>query len=439
MAVLIVLFAGGANALANTVWCVPSASLNPACTAATTKPHIQDAVSAASNSDVIVVGPGHYNETVLITTGLISIFGAQAGRDARVDRNNPANESIVDASGTPYGSGGGAAFLVEVPNVVIDGFTIQGGGVTNGTPGAYASGIFLKGWNLIQILNNIIQNNAVGVYVYGSSPVLVEYNLFKTNNAGAAGSSATDIAGTAGFGIVAYNNSGNAITENEFEGNLAAAVGLDQVGGSEVTKNTSKNDGSFAVFHQSVRCYFSHNQGRDFGAQGFLPLPGVGPSGLPRHADAAVDIGLGNGSLQVNDNDLEEGKTSNYSGIAFTTILGTGGACGFCEVTNNRVKRFAGNGIVAEASSGTGTLFASGISGNNVEHNGNDGILIEAAAVAFNGANLLLDNEAEGNSVNDCEDDTTGTSTAGTANVWFNNIGSLSSPAGLCAPGSGHH
>ena len=108
----------------------------------------------------------------------------------------------MDASGTPYGSGGGAAFLVEVPNVVIDGFTIQGGGVTSGTPGAYASGIFLKGWNAIEILNNIIQNNAMGVVVYESGPVLVEHNLFKTNNAGAAGSSLGSLAGAAGFGVV---------------------------------------------------------------------------------------------------------------------------------------------------------------------------------------------------------------------------------------------
>jgi parallel beta-helix repeat protein len=430
LAALIVLLAGGANAFANTVWCVPMASLNPACTAASTKAHIQDAVSAASDQDVIVVGPGYYKETVLITTGSISIFGAQAGRDARVGRDNPAKESIVDASGTPYGSGGGAAFLVEVPNVVIDGFTIQGG--TNGTT-ANASGIFVAGWNLIQILNNIIQNNAVGVYIKGSNPGLVEHNLFKTNNAGAAGSAATDFAGKSGFGVVVYGSVGIAVTDNEFKGNLAVAVALDQAGGSEVTENTSKNDGSFAVFYGSVRCYFSRNQGQDFGAQGFHALPGG------NHADAAVDVGLGNNSLHIKDNDLEEGRTSNYSGIAFSTIFGSGQACGFCEVTNNRVKRFAGNGIAAESSSGTGTLFASSISGNEVEDNGNDGILIEAASVNWNAVNSLLDNEAEGNHVNDCEDDTTGGGTLLTGNTWFNNIGSLSHPAGLCAPGAGHY
>jgi hypothetical protein len=105
-------------------------------------------------------------------------------------------------------------------------------------------------------------------------------------------------------------------------------------------------------------------------------------------------------------------------------------------VSNNRIKRFAGNGIVAEAYSGIGTLPYSSISGNDVEENGNDGILIEESS--GNAYNSLVDNEAEGNHVNDCEDDTyqlpSGAGTAGTFNVWFNNIGSLSSPAGLCAP-----
>jgi hypothetical protein len=87
---------------------------------------------------------------------------------------------------------------------------------------------------------------------------------------------------------------------------------------------------------------------------------------------------------------------------------------------------------------GTGTLAVSSISGNDVEDNGNVGILIEEGASNF--YNSLVDNEAEGNHTNDCEDDTTsGTGTLGTLNTWFNNIGSLSSPAGLCAPGGGHH
>jgi hypothetical protein len=444
MTAVFLLLAGGANALANTVWCVPTASLNPACTALTTKPHIQDAVSLAAPQDVIVVGPGYYNETVAITVPYFTIMGAQAGKDARDDRHDTSKESIVDASGSPTGSGGGAAFLVGsgASNVIIDGFTIEGG--TNGAT-AYASGIFVKGAQSTQILNNIIRNNAVGVDFFGAaSNALVEYNLFQANNKGAAGSTDTNFAGMAGFGIAEYAGIGQSvITENEFKGNWAAAVALYAASFVEVTKNTSKNDGSFAVFGPGTfSCFFSHNQGQDFGAQGFLPIP---QTTSPVHADAAIDIG-GSVQLHINDNDLEEGKTPGYNGIAFSSIFTGTPVSVHCQVSNNRIKRFAANGIVAETTTplpGTGTLVESSISGNDVEDNGNDGILIEEGAP--NLFNSLVDNETEGNHTNDCEDDThllPGApffGTAGTYNTWFNNIGRLSVPAGLCAPGSGHH
>jgi hypothetical protein len=130
-------------------------------------------------------------------------------------------------------------------------------------------------------------------------------------------------------------------------------------------------------------------------------------------------------------------------------VFGAFPACEDCVVSNNRIKRFAGNGIVAEAAEGTGTLYLSSISGNEVKDNGNDGILMELSRVpvntraaetseAYNSDNALLHNEAEGNHNYDCEDDTTGSMTAGTANIWFNNIGSLSSPRGLCTLGKWH-
>ena len=65
------------------------------------------------------------------------------------------------------------------------------------------------------------------------------------------------------------------------------------------------------------------------------------------------------------------------------------------------------------------------------------GILIGASP--YNYYNTLVDNQAEDNHTNDCEDDTTGTFTANTANTWFNNNGNLSLPNGLCAPGDRHH
>jgi len=427
------LLAGGANALANTVWCVPSATLNPACTALTTKPHIQVAVTAAASGDVIVVGPGTYNESVNIpsTKTNLTLQGAQAGRDAREGRHDSARESIVDATGQSSGPGGGAAFYVAAKNVVIDGFTIQGG-----TGGDTASGIYVTpGVFPTGILNNIIQNNAVGVFLDTAFLVLVKHNLFETNNAGEAGSSESIFAGLAGFGVAVNGDDvGTAIVENAFEGNLAAAIDVDDGQFMAITGNTSKNDGSFAVFMGGGLSFISHNQGRDFGAKGLL---GIANIPLPSYPDAAILAA--STALVINDNDLEEGKTPNYHGIAFTTYFEPhAGPSELCQVANNKIRGFTGNGIVAEASSGTGELVQSQITGNIVVDNGNDGILIEAATL-FNANNLLMDNRAEGNGTYDCEDDTIGSAfappvsgTLGTANTWSHDIGISNSPAGLC-------
>jgi nitrous oxidase accessory protein NosD len=446
MAALLVLLAGGANALANTVWSVSKASSNATCSlpSATTCNTIGSAVTAAQPGDVIVVGPGHYYETVFIGKANLYLLGAQAGRDARVDRHESAKESIVDASGTPTGAGGGAAFLVGQFGIVIDGFTVQGGSGGISTP--FASGIYVNPGGLVsQILNNIIQDNAMGLYLSNSHFVLVKHNLFKTNNTGASGSNTGPLPGARGLAILSNSSQdGTDITENEFIGNKAAAMVLAGARNVEVTKNTSNQDGSFVAFGNCYSVLFSHNQGKDFGARGLLPLIDS------TTADAAVEVIINNQALQINDNDLEEGRVPDYNGIDFFN-KGVSYACFMCQVSNNRIKRFAGNGIVADATSCASTLQWSGVSGNIVEDNGNVGILIGATPCAsppspynqFNEFISLVDNEAQGNHVNDCEDDTTGSGstligTLGTANTWFNNIGTSSSPKALCTPGRGH-
>jgi hypothetical protein len=325
--------------------------------------------------------------------------------------------------------GYGAAFYVDASNVVIDGFTIQGG-----TTGTAASGIWIDYYS-IQVLNNIIQNNAVGVYVYQTGDVLVEHNLFKTNNKGTAGSLDSDITGLAGFGIAAaVTMDGIAISQNEFTGNLAAAMYFYSATGGAVTENTSMKDASFAVFNNCYYTIFSHNQGQDFGAKQPLPVISTTP------ADAAIDVLYSNYQLQINDNVLEEGKTLGYNGIAFSTIIAPATTppyvCDYCQVSGNTITRFAGNGIVAEPTAViTATLDYSVISRNYVEDNDNDGILIGLAS--NNEFNSLLDNKAHGNHVFDCADDTTGSPTTligtlATADTWANNSGSLNYPTGLC-------
>ena len=419
MAAVLVFLAGGANALAiisYRVLCVPSHTINSSCHNPSPNPEytsIQLAVSAANPFDTILVAPGTYHESVTIGTNSISLFGAQAGNDAREDRHDPTKESIVDAGGA------GSAFTISASYVVIDGFTVQ-----NGAGGGTPAGIVVEGNLKLRFLNNIVQNNSIGLYLDGFNGAAIERNLFRNNNNSAGGPTVV------GLGIYAQAGDAVVITENEFSENKAAAMAVLAYIGATITENTSENDGSFVIFITTADSQFSHNRGKNFGHEGVLPaFSGVS-------ADAAVDIAFSNSAVEISYNDLENGKTPISNGIAFTKAFGTGPSL-VQDIVHNKIERFPGYGIVAEDPISVGTLNNSSIIGNEVEDNGLDGIYIDG--VAGNVGNRLFDNEAEGNHGFDCHDDTSGTFTLGTANTWFNNSGNSSIPTGLCTPERRHN
>jgi hypothetical protein len=418
MAAVLVLLSGAANALAQpTVRCVPNHNINSSCTS-TDYSTIHAAVTAANEGDTILVAPGNYKESVTIPIADISLLGAQAGNDARIDRHDPNKESIIDASTTGVGS----AIIVSAENVLIDGFTVQGGG-----PSGDASGIDLKGtckgFNTAtgaDVFNNIIQNNGTGISLnfdgcgQNETPgteligVLIEHNLIKNNNV------------TQGEGIYAVQYA--IIIGNAFSGNNTRAIDVVNSSNVTITSNTSESDSSFVIFSGTTNAVFSQNRGEGLGHKG----------SLPGYINAAVAIVPGNQYLVISDNWLEAG-TASGDGIAFVWYSPPSGPANTnLYVTNNKIRRFLGKGIVAWPN----TLSATLILGNQVEDNGSDGILIESGE--NNVGNSFFDNEAEGNSNNDCEDDTSGSGTLGRGNTWFHNTGNLSVPAGLCTPGKWH-
>jgi nitrous oxidase accessory protein NosD len=54
----------------------------------------------------------------------------------------------------------------------------------------------------------------------------------------------------------------------------------------------------------------------------------------------------------------------------------------------------------------------------------------------YGGGNKIHDNDFRGNSERDCHDRTRGRFTAGTRNIWTNNLGETSIPVGICSPAS---
>jgi hypothetical protein len=359
------------------------------------------AVAAASAGDLIFVGAGTYNETVMVDKQL-SFFGAQAARDARA-RAGGSSESVVNATA---GGSLNAGFLVTASGVVIDGFTVQGAtqGLSNG------SGIDLKGGpspaSGARILNNIIQGNALGLSLNfeGFAPVtnvVIQRNLFKNNTVTAVGF---------GDGIFTSGCQDVTVTDNAFTGHITSALGFNNSSNVKIEGNHSANDATFVIFTGTTSSTFSHN-----GGQQFISSPSSTGNG-----GAAVAIGPGNGDLEITRNTLTGGATM---GIRITTIFGPG-ANQNLGIRYNQVSGMAQAGIAAE----TGMLEGSTIEGNTSWNNGGDELFVDAG----NEGNVLIANfTARRSTPGTCRDNSVGSGTAGTANYWFDNHGT-GTPPGIC-------
>lgn len=130
------------------------------------------------------------------------------------------------------------------------------------------------------------------------------------------------------------------------------------------------------------------------------------------------------------------------------------------EISHNDVSRNTNDAITlcGDTTVGCGPATAIVVRANEVENNGGAGIyltgadnnLVKGNDVTGNGAatfgsqsgihldlnstgNEVVNNHPSGNTPFDCQDDSHGTGTAGTANTWQNDQGETSSPPGICS------
>jgi hypothetical protein len=131
---------------------------------------LQAAINYASAGDTINVEAGTYPVAGVVNVNkTLTLKGAQSGLDAR-GRFEP--ESILENSGGLY---------ITANDVIVDGFTVQ-----NSTSGAFTGyGIAMgAGSSGTQIINNIIQDNIVGIGLANNpsgNQAVIQHNVIRNN------------------------------------------------------------------------------------------------------------------------------------------------------------------------------------------------------------------------------------------------------------------
>lgn len=353
-------------------------SINAAVLAPTTLP-----------GDTILVCPGRYNEAVQVIKPDLTFRAERQAILAQPHVGDPADPTrfaIVDPPDAPVPLFSG--FDVQMDRTTIEGFILE----QSSTAGVFTSR--LTSGHVIR--RNLIRDNVQGIYLNssGAEPTVVEHNvLFRNNRPGPA----------SGNGIYSDMGVSNAfIRHNLFLNNASSGIVFDTFLTTPtdvfIQNNDAEANGSFAVLFNSNNITVEDNRVR-------------------RSAGSGIFVFNGGGHL-IEDNHLSEGG---------------GTAVNLNNTTNNTVNR---NQIDDNRGSGIRLANADNnvISRNHVRRNGNpvgdttDGIRVFSTSAG----NLIVGNHMRQNLAHDAHDDSVGTGTAGTANIWEDNHCETENRPGLC-------
>ncbi len=362
------------------------------CNAATpTHTTIQAGVDAAAAGDTVKVCPGIYTENVTVNKAL-TLNGPKAGvNGTRVV--NAANEAIVHASDPNL-----PIFLLEASAITVNGFLVEGntnnaGIQTRPTASGY------------RILNNIVRDNVFGIYLHGdgAATTLVRRNLLDNNNLPGAASGNGIYSDQGALGVTIQANSFRNHTNTGIIFANAAVVQESII----VQNNRSLNDNTFVALFDVQNATIVANQTNDtIDADDF---------------GSTIFVGGESAGIVIQRNVL---TNPGFSGIAVRDVLGTAGSTANVSVLGNTVTGAEGSGIDVTAED----FAAVSARNNTLRNNTIDGIFFGSSTVG----NQIRSNGASGNANLDCEDDSTGSGTAGTANTWANNNGVTDDPNGIC-------
>ena len=377
---------------------------------------ISAAVAAAQPGDTIRVYSGTYHESVTVPKTLTFQAVAKAG------------PVVVDPGAL------GSGFNIQANDVRILGFTVQD---AIGNPGINLS----RTVSGADIEHNVLQDNTFGVYLNsnGTDRTVIRDNRFLHNNAAGAAS---------GNGIYSDQGVTNArIVDNFFTGQQNAAMIF--VGNGTATQaqsdltirgNTLDHDAPIILVNAS-NSTISDNLSIASAGSGIFFGGGVhdvvvSHNTLRDGAFTGINLRMDSANYPVSTPDTKNVIRDNViTGFGDSGIRLRDGASGNL-VANNRI---SGNGTGGDPSTGDGISLeaAAGnvIRDNHVTDNRRDGIRIDAASTD----NRIINNHLRHNGEHDAHDDSTGTSTAGTANTWRGNKGKTENRPGLLADHGDDH
>jgi hypothetical protein len=350
---------------------------------------INAAVQAAAPGATIVVCPDTYNEDVLVDRPLTirAQHPASSGASGGSMRCAVLASQAPDPTHDAIVSGGLIGFNLRADDITIDGFVVQdelfGLSASTAVSGDH-------------ITNNLIQDNdPVGVRMRSNGVKRSELTGNCLRRQGALGA------------LVSTGGTNMAITGNGFYRNAAAGILVSAASGIDVSANLSVEDAVFTIV-------FPGSQDLTITANTALRSqdPDV----------AAIALG-GTTHSTVSRNLIADGRGNGlgFAGPAVGGALSTG-----ITVDHNLVHGMGASGIRVTPDS----LADSAIQSNVSDDNTLDGVRIEAGAA--NTGNQITRNLLHRNREHDCHDDTLGTGTAGTANLWAENVAATENRPGLC-------
>jgi hypothetical protein len=359
---------------------------------------IQAGVNAGAPGDTVQVCRGLYTENVTVNTANLNIRGAKAGvNGTRVV--TPANESIVHSANFDL-----PIFTLGANGITLNGFLIEDNTNNSGIETRPDSSGY-------RILNNIVRQNVIGINLHGSgvATTLVRRNLIQANNRPGAAN---------GNGIYSDQGAlGITIQANHFVNNRNVAILFANAGRQTesiiIQNNRSLNDRTFVAFFGVQNAQVLSNRTND-----------------TNDADddgSTMFVGGDSDGILIQRNVLVNPE---FAGIAVRDTLQIFTGAANVDVLGNTITGAEGSGIDVSAED----FAAVSVRNNTVRNNGvqsfppTDGILFGSAT---NG-NQIRGNTASGNFPFDCEDNSTGSGTAGTANTWVNNNGVTDNPNGIC-------